>query len=257
MTVARAKLTKRRVASTGSRAKGTKAAAGARSSARVEPRSKSAAPKRERARSSNVVSLLFERGPHRGVSRSEILRRVHAMIDALQLENIEASIVLTDDERIHQLNKTYRGKDQPTDVLAFAMREGDFAELAGGALGDVIVSVPTARKQAQQRGESVLEEVTMLLAHGLLHLLGWDHQTAAADRRMRAETARLCRAAQAVGVTGAPRAPSRARPGVESKRSKQGADRALSRNRSSEDAPSRGRKVQVPHRVKPRRSPKG
>ena len=97
------------------------------------------------------------------------------MIGALQLKDPEVSFVLTDDERIHQLNKIYRHKDRPTDVLAFAMQEGELAELAGGVLGDVIVSVPTARKQAEERNASVLDEVTMLLAHGLLHLLGHEH----------------------------------------------------------------------------------
>lgn len=118
------------------------------------------------------------------------------MIEELQLHDREVSFLLTDDKRIHRLNKVYRGKDRPTDVLAFAMQEGELAELAGGVLGDVIVSVPTARKQAEERAVSVLDEVTVLLAHGLLHLLGWDHQTAAEDRRMRAETDRLCRAAR-------------------------------------------------------------
>jgi probable rRNA maturation factor len=96
---------------------------------------------------------------------------------------------------VHQLNKIYRKKDRPTDVLAFAMREGDFAGLAGETLGDVVISVPTARKQAEEAGKGVLEEVTMLAAHGLLHLLGWDHDTPAKDRRMRAETDRLLAAA--------------------------------------------------------------
>lgn len=141
------------------------------------------------------VSLTFERGPHRGVARKELLRRINCMIEALQLKNVEVSFLLTDDDRIHELNKVYRHKDRPTDVLAFALREGDFAELAGNALGDVIVSVPTARKQAEERGRAVLEEVTMLTAHGLLHLLGWDHDTDAKERRMTAETERLCRAA--------------------------------------------------------------
>lgn len=141
------------------------------------------------------VTLSIEHGPHRGVGRAEVLRRIRAMIRALQLRNIEVSFVLTDDHRIHQLNKIYRKKDRPTDVLAFSMREGDFAALAGRVLGDVVVSVPTARKQAAERAVLVIEEVTMLLAHGLLHLLGWDHDTPAKDRRMRAETERLCRAA--------------------------------------------------------------
>jgi probable rRNA maturation factor len=75
------------------------------------------------------------------------------------------------------------------------MREGDFARMAGELLGDVIVSVPMAERQAFERNKTALEEVTMLLAHGLLHLLGWDHDTPAKDRRMRAETERLVRAA--------------------------------------------------------------
>jgi len=146
------------------------------------------------------------------------------------LDKADVSFVLTDDERVHQLNKIYRGKDRPTDVLAFAMHEGEFAELAGRVLGDVIVSVPTARKQALSRRAPVLDEVTMLLAHGLLHLLGWDHDTPRKDRLMRAETARLCAAA----------APARPSPAP----SKGGAERPLSRKRTAGRSRSRGRKGQ-------------
>ena len=117
------------------------------------------------------------------------------MIKILQLQTSEVSFLLTDDKRIHELNRDYRHKDKPTDVLAFAMREGEHAELAGDVLGDVIVSIPTARRQAEERAAALIDEVTMLLAHGLLHLLGWDHDTPAKDRRMRAETDRLCAAA--------------------------------------------------------------
>lgn len=188
------------------------------------------------------VSLTFERGPHRGVERKELLRRINCMIDALQLKNVEVSFLLTDDARIHELNKVYRHKDRPTDVLAFALREGDFAELAGNALGDVIVSVPTARKQAEERGRPVLEEVTMLTAHGLLHLLGWDHDTDAKERRMTAETERLCRAA----------APAEA---SVTRRSKAAANATLSKKtRASKKAP-RPKKSQTTRSVKRRRSP--
>lgn len=147
-----------------------------------------------------AIALTIEHGPHAGLSRAEILRRIKAMIELLQLQKFEISFVLTNDDRVHQLNKIYRGKDRPTDVLAFAMHEGEFGALAGDVLGDVIVSVPTARKQAISRSAPVLDEVTMLLAHGLLHLLGWDHDTPAKDRRMRLETARLCRAAEENGA---------------------------------------------------------
>jgi len=144
-----------------------------------------------------TIALTIEHGPYKGLVRGEILRRLQAMIRLLQLHKMEISFVLTTDERVHQLNKFYRKKDRPTDVLSFAMHEGEFGALAGGLLGDVIVSVPTARRQAEARGAHVLDEVTMLFAHGLLHLLGWDHNSAAKDRRMRAETARLCAAAEA------------------------------------------------------------
>ena len=139
--------------------------------------------------------MTVEGGPCRGVDRREVTRRVRAMMKLLQLKEEELSIVLTRDNQIHELNRTYRGKDRPTDVLAFSMREGAHGALAGALLGDVIVSLETAERQARGRGVELLDEVTMLLAHGLLHLLGWDHQTAAEDRKMRAETARLCAAA--------------------------------------------------------------
>lgn len=88
------------------------------------------------------------------------------------------------------------------------MREGDFARLHASLpdalLGDVIVSVPTARKQANEQRKELLDELTMLIAHGLLHLLGWDHDTPAKDKRMRAETQRLCEAAGAPNAVDRP-----------------------------------------------------
>ena len=185
-----------------------------------------------------AIALTIEHGPHAGVARPEVLRRVRAMIRLLQLDKAEVSFVLTDEKSVHQLNKIYRGKDRPTDVLAFAMHEGEFGALAGHVLGDVIVSVPTARKQAQSRRTPVLEEVTMLLAHGLLHLLGWDHDTAAKDRRMRAETARLCGAAAPASSPPVPRPPPRGR------RSKEGAQTGLSRKPSGGPSGARRRKDQ-------------
>jgi probable rRNA maturation factor len=124
-----------------------------------------------------------------------------AMLAAAGRADAELSIVLMGDESIRELNRAYRGKDRPTDVLAFAQAEGRFARLAGPLLGDVIVSIPTARRQASTRRRTLLAEVTTLVAHGILHLLGWDHDTAAKSRRMRQETERLCRATR----LGAPR----------------------------------------------------
>lgn len=101
------------------------------------------------------------------------------------------SLVLTGDAEIHALNRDYRKKNKPTDVLAFAMSEGEFAEHRGGLLGDVIVSVETAARQAEAAEKTLLDEVSMLVVHGILHLLGWDHDTKPKERRMFAETDRL------------------------------------------------------------------
>jgi probable rRNA maturation factor len=103
----------------------------------------------------------------------------------------ELSIVLTTDRQIQKLNKLYRKKNKPTDVLSFGMRDGEFGERAGRLLGDVVISIPTARRQAREKGVSLAVEVTELLAHGLLHLLGWDHRTDREEKRMRAKTASL------------------------------------------------------------------
>jgi probable rRNA maturation factor len=177
-----------------------------------------------------AFSLKVERGPYAGLPRAEVRRRIGEMIELLQLQNSEVSFVLTDDKRVHQLNKIYRNIDRTTDVLAFALQEGEFRELAGAALGDVIVSVPTARKQALERGAALIDEVTMLLAHGLLHLLGWDHDTPAKDRRMRAETDRLC-----AGLRPRP-VPESVSTGLSTSRtrpSKAGAKRAVSQKTST------------------------
>ncbi|PSF37700.1 rRNA maturation RNase YbeY [Aphanothece hegewaldii CCALA 016] len=95
--------------------------------------------------------------------------------------NYEISLLLTDDTGIQELNAQYRQKDQPTDVLAFAILETDFplpSEIfltEALYLGDIIISVETANRQAQQHGYSLKQELAWLAAHGFLHLLGWDH----------------------------------------------------------------------------------
>jgi probable rRNA maturation factor len=103
-------------------------------------------------------------------------------------------VLIVDDVRIHRLNARYRGIDRPTDVLAFAMREGPFANLQAQVLGDVAISAETAFRQARARRHSLAEELTRLLIHGTLHLLGYDHEVSAADaRRMRAKERELWR----------------------------------------------------------------
>ena len=131
----------------------------------------------------------------RPVAPTEIARRAERMLESLRLADAELSIVLCSDDVIHDLNRRYRHKNRPTDVLAFAMREGEGGDLHEQVLGDVIISLETARKQALEQGRTIAFEVTFLLAHGLLHLLGYDHQTRDEERRMMAMTDVLVSAA--------------------------------------------------------------
>lgn len=97
--------------------------------------------------------------------------KVHDSVDC------EVSILLTDDAEIRVLNRQYRCIDAPTDVLAFAMREGIDRDLNAQLLGDLVISVPTAQHQSVVHGHSLDMELAILSVHGTLHLLGYDHQT--------------------------------------------------------------------------------
>jgi len=143
------------------------------------------------------VSLRVEgRSAAARTNHREVRRYATRMLRALGLESEELSVLLCDDVVMRRLNRDYRKKDRPTDVLAFAMHEGKpLVSAVGGLLGDVVISWPTAARQARVQGWSPQREVCVLLAHGLLHVLGFDHVTLAQDRRMRALTDVLTSAA--------------------------------------------------------------
>lgn len=111
------------------------------------------------------------------------------MLSELGLSDLELSVLLTDDRTIGELNRIHREKDRPTDVLAFPMNDRDL-------LGDVVISLDTAARQARGRRRELLAEVRFLLAHGIAHLLGHDHATPDEKRDMDAVTRRLVRAAR-------------------------------------------------------------
>jgi probable rRNA maturation factor len=83
---------------------------------------------------------------------------------------------------MRRLNREWRGKDRPTDVLSFSLREGEHGGVAS-ALGDVVISLETAARQARDRRSSLASEVDRLLVHGILHLAGYDHEVSAREER--------------------------------------------------------------------------
>lgn len=93
-----------------------------------------------------------------------------------KLQDIQISLLITDDEQIKQLNALYRNIDKPTDVLSFPQFEKD-EEINSGMLGDVVISIDTLREKASDADISEEREMAFLFIHGLLHLLGYDHET--------------------------------------------------------------------------------
>lgn len=114
------------------------------------------------------------------------------MLKALALPEAEVSILLLDDRGISALNERYLQKAGPTDVISFPMQDAALPAIQPQLLGDIAISVETAVRQAAERGISCEEELADLLIHGLLHLLGYDHETSADDRRrMRTKQRRI------------------------------------------------------------------
>ena len=113
--------------------------------------------------------------------KNELVRAVELIGENYDAADCEVSITLTDDARIHELNRQYRGIDRATDVLSFAFNESEEPVIDYGGeehvdmLGDIVISVERAREQAIEYGHSFKREVVFLLVHGMLHLLGYDH----------------------------------------------------------------------------------
>jgi probable rRNA maturation factor len=132
------------------------------------------------------------RAAARGVSAARVRADARRLLTALQEDHTELTVSLVSDAEIHRLNRDYRGKDRPTDVLAFALREGRRVPGDEAILGDVVISLATAARQAREHGVAIAREVRVLLIHGVLHLLGYDHERSAAEaRRMRVAERRL------------------------------------------------------------------
>jgi probable rRNA maturation factor len=131
------------------------------------------------------------------VDRGLLRRRARRILAALGRERAELSITLLDDAAIAALNGRYRRRPVATDVLAFSLLEGAHAERSGGLLGDVVIGIETAARQARTRRRTLDDEVAKLLVHGALHLVGFDHVRSREARVMRAEERRLWRALSA------------------------------------------------------------
>jgi probable rRNA maturation factor len=106
-----------------------------------------------------------------------IQQKTTDILNALDYHDAELSILIVDDPQIAILNKKYLHRNGPTNVIAFPMRTDQFSNINPELLGDVVISIETAEKEGKNTGISMEERFTQLLVHGILHLLGYDHET--------------------------------------------------------------------------------
>lgn len=139
----------------------------------------------------NRIAVSFEEVPEL-FSAEQIISLCARILGAEGIRGRELSVLVCGAPRMRELNREWRGKDRPTDVLSFAQMEGELEGFDCSLLGDVVICHEVLLAQAEEQGSTPSAELARLLVHGILHLLGHDHEgeTAAAER-MRAEEARL------------------------------------------------------------------
>lgn len=136
--------------------------------------------------------LVRRRGKVAGIDPRTVARRAKRILELLGEVEAELSILLVGDAEIHELNRQWRGVDRPTDVLSFPQRDpGTERVPRADVLGDVVISVETAARQAAEHSCTLLDEVTRLLIHGALHLVGYDHETDAEEAEMEARASEI------------------------------------------------------------------
>jgi probable rRNA maturation factor len=141
----------------------------------------------------NTVLITVEEPFAPSVSEARLEKLAKHVLESEGETSAELSILVTDDETVHDLNKRYAGEDHTTDVLSFSLLEGEEFVVPDDVtrLGEVIISYPTAERQAADARKPVGDEIDHLLVHGILHLLGYDHANPEDERTMFARTADL------------------------------------------------------------------
>ena len=134
--------------------------------------------------------LIDNRQSRHKISPKKINQAVQVILSALDFPDGEISILLVDDPQIATLNQQYLDRQGPTNVIAFAMREGDFSHIAPHLLGDVVISMDTAAREAQEADLSRERRFNELLIHGILHLFGYEHEDSEKEARRMEEKSR-------------------------------------------------------------------
>jgi probable rRNA maturation factor len=136
--------------------------------------------------------LIDNRQSQYRISKKRIKQTAQVILNALGFPDGEISILIVDDLQMEKLNRQYLHRRGPTNVMAFPMRAGEFAHLSPQLLGDVVISMDTAAREAKSSGMQLEARFNELLVHGILHLGGYDHEKSKPDaRRMEAKSHEL------------------------------------------------------------------
>jgi len=119
------------------------------------------------------------------IEKRKIRITVSRILKILHCDDKEISIVLTDDETIRILNKQYLERDKSTNVISFSLQEGEYGNVNPQILGDVVISLDTAERDARKGNLTLEEEIDFLLIHGILHLLGYNHENTSKDETIK------------------------------------------------------------------------
>jgi len=110
------------------------------------------------------------------VNLQQVQQTLNQIMNIMACNNKEISLIFIDDDDIRKINRDYLGRDNPTNVIAFSLLEGEFGDINPHMLGDIVISVETALRDARESGISFDDEVDFLMIHGMLHLLGYNHE---------------------------------------------------------------------------------
>ena len=119
------------------------------------------------------------------INTSRFRRSLKKLLKELDIENHEISVLIVDDEQITKINRDYLNRDRPTNVISFAMTEGFSGNMHPKILGDIVISSETALRDASAAGLQFGDEMEFLLIHGLLHLIGYNHENTTKEETQR------------------------------------------------------------------------
>jgi probable rRNA maturation factor len=133
------------------------------------------------AKKKKMSILIEDRQTTINVDLRHVRRAMNIILSYLQCEDKEISLLFVDDNDIREINSRYLNRDYPTNVISFSLTEGEFGNINPNILGDIVISVETAMKGADEAGIEFNDELEFLLIHGILHLLNYNHENTSTD----------------------------------------------------------------------------